>query len=84
MTSGARLYELDLSDNAFGPTGIEGVKDLLRSESCYTLEVLKLNNNGLGTFGGKVGPTNSIVFSHWFYFQVSRTLYFRVFLTLLH
>jgi Ran GTPase-activating protein 1 len=46
--------ELDLSDNAFGPVGVEGLAMLLRSPSCHALEILKLNNNGLGIGGGKV------------------------------
>ena len=54
MSAGCRLVELDLSDNAFGPRGIEGVVDLLKSPSCYGLQVLRLNNNGLGISGGKV------------------------------
>ena len=56
MTAGASLTELDLSDNAFGPNGMEGLTDLLKSSSCYRLQALKLNNNGLGIHGGKVGP----------------------------
>ena len=54
ISAGAGLVELDLSDNAFGPTGVEGLKVLLKSSSCYTLKELKLNNNGLGIGGGKV------------------------------
>lgn len=54
VTAGARLRELDLSDNAFGPIGVEGLAALLRSPSCYALEVLRLNNNGLGITGGKL------------------------------
>jgi Ran GTPase-activating protein (RanGAP) involved in mRNA processing and transport len=54
VLSGAQLVELDLSDNAFGPIGVEGLAMLLRSHSCYALQVLKLNNNGLGIGGGKV------------------------------
>lgn len=54
MTAGAQLTELDLSDNAFGPNGMKGLVDLLPSASCFTLQVLKLNNNGLGPQGGKV------------------------------
>ncbi|KAF5295463.1 hypothetical protein FQR65_LT10451 [Abscondita terminalis] len=49
-----RLIELDLSDNAFGPIGVKGLASLLKSSSCYALEVLKLNNNGLGISGGKL------------------------------
>ena len=54
MLSGAQLVELDLSDNAFGPNGMVGLTDLLKSKSCYTLKALKLNNNGLGVTGGKM------------------------------
>jgi Ran GTPase-activating protein 1 len=54
VLSGAQLVELDLSDNAFGPIGVEGLAMLLRSQSCHALQVLKLNNNGLGIGGGKV------------------------------
>jgi len=54
ITAGAKLRELDLSDNAFGPDGVKGIKTLLMSESCYNLETLKLNNNGLGIGGGKI------------------------------
>ncbi|KAI4471870.1 ran gtpase-activating protein 1 [Holotrichia oblita] len=39
--AGARLTELDLSDNAFGPIGVEGLASLLRSSSCYGLEELR-------------------------------------------
>lgn len=53
-TAGARLTELDLSDNAFGPIGIEGLANLLTSSACYTLQELRLNNNGLGISGGKI------------------------------
>eukprot|EP00111_Clytia_hemisphaerica_P014065 TCONS_00041392-protein len=54
ITAGAKLTVLDLSDNAFGPDGVDGIKKLLRSESSYLLHTLKLNNNGLGIGGGKV------------------------------
>lgn len=55
MKAGAGLVVLDLSDNAFGPNGIVGLVALLKSSSCYTLQELRLNNNGLGITGGKVG-----------------------------
>ena len=51
MESGAKLEEINLSDNAFGPAGMEGIKDILASSNCFTLKELRLNNNGLGTFG---------------------------------
>lgn len=54
MVARVQLTELDLSDNAFGPAGAESVKYLLKSPSAYTLEILKLNNDGLGIFGGRV------------------------------
>jgi len=53
MTAKARLVELDLSDNAFGPIGMEGIKTLLASPSCFSLKILKLNNTGCGVTGGK-------------------------------
>ncbi|XP_054276197.1 ran GTPase-activating protein 1 [Macrosteles quadrilineatus] len=49
-----RLVELDLSDNAFGPIGMEGLASLLRSSSCHSLQELRLNNNGLGITGAKL------------------------------
>jgi len=54
MASGANLVELDLSDNAFGPIGVQGIADLLKHSCCFSLEELRLNNNGLGPNGGKV------------------------------
>ena len=53
MAAGANLVELDLSDNAFGPIGVDGLKELLKSPSCFTLKELKLNNTGCGVTGGK-------------------------------
>ncbi len=54
ILSNAHLVELDLSDNAFGPIGMDGIVDLLRSQSCFTLQELRLNNTGCGIAGGKV------------------------------
>nr|XP_018904986.1 PREDICTED: ran GTPase-activating protein 1 [Bemisia tabaci] len=54
LTAGARLVELDLSDNALGPIGVEGLADFLRSTCCYNLQELRLNNNGLGVTGTKM------------------------------
>jgi len=54
MGADCHLVEIDLSDNAFGPNGIVGLVDLLKSPSCFSLQELKLNNNGLGITGGKV------------------------------
>ncbi|KAK5850516.1 hypothetical protein PBY51_001391 [Eleginops maclovinus] len=54
MTAGARLTELDLSDNAFGPDGVRGIEQLLKSPSCHSLRELRLNNCGVGIGGGKI------------------------------
>ncbi|XP_062382472.1 ran GTPase-activating protein 1b [Sardina pilchardus] len=54
IKSGARLTELDLSDNAFGPDGVKGIETLLKSPACHTLRELKLNNCGMGIGGGKI------------------------------
>ena len=54
LTAQARLVELDLSDNAFGPVGMEGLKTFLQSPCCYSLRELKLNNTGCGVTGGKM------------------------------
>ncbi|KAM6897514.1 ran GTPase-activating protein 1b [Xenentodon cancila] len=54
MSAGARLTELDLSDNAFGPDGVRGIEQLLKSPSCHTLKELRLNNCGMGIGGGKI------------------------------
>ncbi|KAL5013056.1 hypothetical protein ScPMuIL_011607 [Solemya velum] len=54
ISANAHLVEIDLSDNAFGPNGVVGLVDLLKSSSCYTLKELRLNNNGLGIGGGKM------------------------------
>jgi Ran GTPase-activating protein 1 len=44
------LIELNLSDNAFGPAGAEPMVDFLANQR--SLQVLRLNNNGLGVGGG--------------------------------
>ncbi|CAJ0745727.1 22399_t:CDS:2 [Entrophospora sp. SA101] len=46
------IVELNFSDNAFGPAGAEPMTDFLTNNR--TLQVLKLNNNGLGVQGGKL------------------------------
>merc|ERR1719402_2208167 len=54
MVAQATLTELDLSDNAFGPVGMEGLKVFLQSPSCYGLRELRLNNTGCGVTGGRM------------------------------
>ncbi|XP_077595020.1 ran GTPase-activating protein 1b [Stigmatopora nigra] len=54
MMAGACLTVLDLSDNAFGPDGVKGIDQLLRSATCHRLRELRLNNCGMGIGGGKI------------------------------
>ncbi|CAK1591659.1 unnamed protein product [Parnassius mnemosyne] len=54
IAAGARLTVLELSDNAFGPIGVEGLAKLLQSDVCSQLQELRLNNNGLGITGGRL------------------------------
>ncbi|XP_014243719.1 ran GTPase-activating protein 1 [Cimex lectularius] len=54
MTAKAELEVLELSDNASGPIGVDGIKHLISSPTCFTLKELRLNNMGLGTTGGKM------------------------------
>lgn len=54
IMASAHLHTLDLSDNALGPNGMVGLMELLRSEVCYSLRELYLNNCGLGIGGGKM------------------------------
>lgn len=46
-----QLKELDLSDNALGPSAIPGIEDFLSSAPCYTLETMRFVNCGLGPAG---------------------------------
>ncbi|XP_020386892.2 ran GTPase-activating protein 1b [Rhincodon typus] len=54
MSAGAQLTQLDLSDNAFGPDGVRSIEVLLKSQVCYTLQELRLNNCGMGIGGGQI------------------------------
>lgn len=54
LTANVRLSELDLSNNAFGPIGMDGLVKLLNSPVCYELQTLRLMNNGLGIGGAKM------------------------------
>ncbi|XP_013138190.1 PREDICTED: ran GTPase-activating protein 1-like [Papilio polytes] len=54
IAAGARLSVLELSDNAFGPIGVQGLAKLLQSDVCSQLQELRLNNNGLGITGGRL------------------------------
>lgn len=39
ITAGAQLTILDCSDNALGPNGMVGLVDLIKSPTCYSLQV---------------------------------------------
>lgn len=42
ITAGAQLTILDCSDNALGPNGMVGLVDLIKSPTCYSLQVEKM------------------------------------------
>lgn len=42
IAAGAQLTVLDCSDNALGPNGMAGLVDLLKSPTCYSLQVHNL------------------------------------------
>lgn len=44
-----KIIELSLRDNAFGPAGVESLKDFLAT--CTTLKRLNVTNCGLGPEG---------------------------------
>lgn len=54
LTANVRLSELDLSNNAFGPIGMQGLHKVLNSPVCYELKTLRLMNNGLGISGAEM------------------------------
>lgn len=47
------MVELNLSDNAFGPIGLDALVNFFQSPVCYTLQELRMHNNGLGPEGAK-------------------------------
>ncbi|CAL1543294.1 unnamed protein product [Lymnaea stagnalis] len=80
IAAGCHLVEIDLSDNAFGPNGVVGLVDLLKSASCYSLKELKLNNNGLGIGGGKM-LAECLTECHKSSLKAGRPLALRVFIS---
>ncbi|CAF0937403.1 unnamed protein product, partial [Didymodactylos carnosus] len=52
--NGSHIVEINLSDNAFGPIGVKALEGFLSSSCCFSLKDLRLNNNGLGSMGGKM------------------------------
>lgn len=57
MASGAKIITLNLNDNAIGPVTMPELLPFLQSPSCASLQVLRLNNCGLGTRGGNMLST---------------------------
>ena len=53
QANGTKLVELNLSDNAFGPIGLDALVTFLASETCFTLKEIRMHNNGLGPEGAK-------------------------------
>lgn len=51
--SGAKLVEINMSDNAFGPIGLEALMEFFQSGCCHSLQELRLHNNGLGPQGAQ-------------------------------
>ena len=54
MLSNAKIKVLDLSDNAIGSAEMPSLLPFLQSPSCESLEILRLNNCGLGVDGGQI------------------------------
>ncbi|CAF1066169.1 unnamed protein product [Brachionus calyciflorus] len=52
-TSGAHLVEINMSDNAYGPIGLNALVDFLQSACCYSLKEIRMHNNGLGPQGSQ-------------------------------
>lgn len=51
--SGAKLVELNMSDNAFGPIGLDALIEFFQAGCCHSLQELRLHNNGLGPQGAQ-------------------------------
>lgn len=52
-SAGSNLVEINMSDNAFGPIGLDALMEFFQSECCYSLKELRLHNNGLGPQGAQ-------------------------------
>jgi Ran GTPase-activating protein 1 len=48
---GAKLVEINMSDNAFGPIGLDALVSFFQSSCCYSLKEIRMHNNGLGPQG---------------------------------
>jgi Ran GTPase-activating protein 1 len=52
-TAGCHLVEVNMSDNAYGPIGLNALIDFFQSPCCYTIKEIRMHNNGLGPDGAK-------------------------------
>jgi Ran GTPase-activating protein 1 len=52
-TAGAHLVELNMSDNAFGPIGLDALVSFFESAPCFSLKEIRMHNNGLGPEGAR-------------------------------
>ncbi|RNA35325.1 ran GTPase-activating 1 [Brachionus plicatilis] len=51
--SGAHLVEINMSDNAYGPIGLDALVDFLATDTCFSLREIRMHNNGLGPQGSQ-------------------------------
>jgi Ran GTPase-activating protein (RanGAP) involved in mRNA processing and transport len=51
--SGCKLVEINMSDNAFGPIGLEALVQFFESGCCFSLKEIRMHNNGLGPQGAQ-------------------------------
>jgi Ran GTPase-activating protein 1 len=52
-TAGTHLVEINMSDNAFGPIGLDALVAFFASPCCYSLKEIRMHNNGLGPEGSR-------------------------------
>lgn len=51
--SGAHLVEINMSDNAYGPIGLDALVNFFESGCCFSLKEIRMHNNGLGPQGAQ-------------------------------
>ena len=51
--TGAHLVEINMSDNAYGPIGLDALVNFFESACCYSLKEIRMHNNGLGPEGAR-------------------------------
>ena len=53
QANGTNLVEINLSDNAFGPIGLDALVSFFQSSTCFSLKEIRMHNNGLGPQGAQ-------------------------------